>query len=59
MKFVNRIITGRLAEMRHRRNRRIFTLGLFVGGAIVVMGSKLCGKIKCKKCVKRILAERK
>lgn len=58
MKFVNRIITGRLAEMRRRRNKRYFTLGLFVGGAIVVMGSKLCGKIKCKKCVKRILAER-
>ncbi len=59
MKLVNRIITGRLAERRHRRDKRIFTLGLFVGGAIVVMGSKLCGEIKCKKCVKRILAERK
>ena len=59
MKLVKKMITGRLAEMRRRRNKRMFTLGLLTGGAIVIFASKLCGKVKCKKCVKRILAERK
>ena len=59
MKLVKKMITGRLAERRHRHNKRIFTLGLLTGGAIVIFASKLCGKVKCKKCVKRILAERK
>ena len=59
MKLIKNVVTGRFAQMRHRHNKRIFTLGLLVGGAITVTASKLYGKYKCKKCIKRILAEKR
>ena len=59
MKLIKNIVTGKFAQMRHRHNKRLFTLGLFVGGAITAAASKLYGQYKCKKCIKRILAEKK
>lgn len=59
MRLTKKLLSGRVAEMRRRRYKRIFTLGFVAGGAIVVILSKLCGKIKCKKCVKRLLAEKR
>ena len=59
MRLIKKIASGRIAEMRHRRNKRFFTLGFIVGGVAVAAASKLCGKFKCKKCIKRLLAEKK
>ena len=59
MKLLRTVVSGRFLEMRRRHNKRIFTLGVFTGGALVIAASKLYGKYKCKKCIKRILAEKK
>ena len=59
MKLIKNVVSGKFAQMRHRHNKRLFTLGLFVGGAITAAASKLYGQYKCKKCLKRILAEKK
>ncbi len=59
MKLIKKVVSGRLIERRRRHNKRVFTLGLFVGGALTVAASKLYGKYKCKKCIKRILAEKR
>ena len=59
MKLIRKAISGRFIEMRRRHNKRIFTLGLLTGAVIAAGASKLYGKYKCKKCIKRILAEKK
>lgn len=59
MKLLKKVISGKFIEMRRKHNKRFFTLGLLVGGALATAASKLYGKYKCKKCIKRILAEKK
>lgn len=43
-------------KMRHCRDMRFFAAGILAGSIAVSAVSKLCGKIKCKKCVKKMLA---
>ena len=37
---------------------RFFAIGILAGGCAVAAVSKLCGKLKCKKCVKKMLSEK-
>ncbi len=45
-------------KMRHCRDMRFFAIGILAGGCAVAAASKLCGKLKCKKCVKKMLSEK-
>lgn len=45
-------------KMRHHRDMHFFAIGVIAGSIAVSAASKLCGKFKCSKCVKKMLADK-
>ena len=52
-------VVKKTRQLRRKRDKGFFTVGLFVGAVLMGIAAKLLGKCKCRKCIKRMLAEKK
>lgn len=59
MKKVRRFFAGKARAKRAARDKRMLLAGTVIGAALSFGVSTLLGKLKCRNCVKRMLAEKK
>lgn len=59
MKKIRSFVSGKILSIRHRRDKAFFTTGLLAGGVVTAAVLLVLRKFKCKKCVRRMLLEKK